>query len=81
MWFCAQEEAKLHAALQGGLSSAAVSLIGPYPVQGPTASQLVTISGRILDKVNLSSDPYIGNLAFGYIDLYRHCERGLPIIL
>ena len=67
-----QEEAKLHTALQGGLLSAADNLIGSYPLWGLTMSQLVTfIAGRTLDKVNLPSDPYIGNLAFGHVDLYN----------
>jgi len=70
--FCAQEKAKLSISPQGGLLSVADHLLGSYPLQGLTMSQLlIFITGRILSEVNLSSDPYVGNLAFGHIGFYN----------
>lgn len=35
---------------------------------------------QVLDKVDLLSDPYVGNLAFGHT-FTMYCKRGLPKIL
>lgn len=47
------------------------NVIGSCLLWGLTLSQLVTfITGKTLNKVNLSSDSYIGSLAFEHTDFY-----------